>query len=415
MINYLNQLSRIGTKEDPGILRLAWNALYFKTGPRQRANSCGIDNETIDRVKKNERNILQSISSQLKSDYGYLFSPLKPIPQQKPSGKYRIICIPTVRDRIVQKALQIAIERKNSKYTKFNGINYGFVKNYGVQDAVSNAVKLRNKHCYVYKTDISAFFDNINRQILKNEVHRKLHIPSIFKLIDAVIDTELVTTDRSTQKKINAAGIVSGKGIRQGMPLSPLFANLYLVDIDSKIISSGMKAVRYADDIVFFADSVDQCKKIDDFVRNELMKIQLSMPLINEENSKTRIYKPNDTLDFLGIGITKKEDDYVAVITDNQKDEIKKNIFLYSDLNYLSSREITLSQLYSILRSTIKGYEGAYVDCYNSAEISNCMNQWRKSTIRDLLLRNYALDINKLSANQKKFLLSDISEEMEET
>ena len=103
------------------------------------------------------------------------------------------------------------------------------------------------------KTDISAFFDNIERVKLKGEIRKKIKISSLHKMIDDVIDLEIVTDDLSSNKKIRDAGIFEGKGVRQGMPLSPLFANLYLTDLDFKIKQMGYWAIRYADDIIFFS------------------------------------------------------------------------------------------------------------------------------------------------------------------
>jgi retron-type reverse transcriptase len=35
------------------------------------------------------------------------------------------------------------------------------------------------------------------------------------------------------------------------MPLSPFFANLFLESFDNEIKATGLKAVRYADDLIF--------------------------------------------------------------------------------------------------------------------------------------------------------------------
>lgn len=45
------------------------------------------------------------------------------------------------------------------------------------------------------------------------------------------------------------------QGVRQGMPLSPLFANFYLCDFDDLIKKAGLNCIRYADDLIFFSDS----------------------------------------------------------------------------------------------------------------------------------------------------------------
>ena len=48
------------------------------------------------------------------------------------------------------------------------------------------------------------------------------------------------------------------KGLPQGSPLSPLWANLVLAEFDAKVASAGFPLVRYSDDIVALASSRDE-------------------------------------------------------------------------------------------------------------------------------------------------------------
>lgn len=403
MKSYLKKLAEIGTRENPGILLVAWNLLLKRTSLKQQEISCGVDSETILAFRKSFHKHLLEISERITSNEGYVFSGLKPIPIKKTNGKYRIICIPTVRDRIVQKGIQLALSNQKVTYTEFNGFNYGFVKNYGVRKALAKAIELRSQKQFVYKTDISAFFDNIERSILKQEIQRKIHIPSLLPIIFNAVDSEIINTDKGTEKRIFAAGITHGRGVRQGMPLSPLFANLYLSDLDKFCIKKGINGVRYADDMVFFAKSRDECLLIDGIIRNELRKINLNIPSL-EERTKTRIYEPTQVVEFLGMGIVEREGSYCLIIPDDQQEEIKNSIFKFSDMNYLASRQLTYPQLLNSLEATIKGYLGVYLECENQEEFTRTMYQWKDRAVHDLMINNYGIDIFTLSKQQKYFL-----------
>lgn len=404
MKKYLVQVADLGVQKNPGSLSIAWNQLYAKANPKQRENSAGLDNETISTIKLHEVKVLKEISNQILSNNGYSFSFLKPVVIPKGNGKNRIICVPSIRDRIVQKSIQNVITKANLKYTQFNKVNFGFVKNYGVKDAITRAIQLRDSAPYVYKTDISAFFDTIDRSVLKDLVRKKIRLPSLYPLIEGAIDMEIFTEDRNTYQKITKAGIQKGHGVRQGMPLSPFFANLYLNDFDNLIQKKGYKAVRYADDVVFFTHTEKDCIQLDSFVRNELDKIGLRIPRINE-NTKTKVYSPDQIVEFLGVGIKKENDRYISIITEEQRKEIKQSIMRFADINYLSSKEINLPKLYCVIKATLQGYIGVYQDCFDASEFSNCLHQWARSALRDLMIKNYKIDIYTLTETQRKFLI----------
>ncbi len=96
--------------------------------------------------------------------------------------------------------------------------------------------------------------------------------------------------------------MVSGRGLRQGMPLSPYLANLILSDFDKKVIQMGIPMVRYVDDFVMFANSENEAKQYEKFARTELAQIGLELPKL-EENGKTKITKNQQSFEFLGMEI----------------------------------------------------------------------------------------------------------------
>ncbi|EXG36866.1 reverse transcriptase family protein, partial [Acinetobacter baumannii 24860_7] len=112
-------------------------------------------------IKVNSENIFNSIKNN-----NYKFQSLYPIVienKKELNKKPRLICIPTVRDRLIQMILiyYISIHLKNElavlKSQDFS------VSGVGILKARQKAKDLRNTKPYVLKTDISSFFDNIDR------------------------------------------------------------------------------------------------------------------------------------------------------------------------------------------------------------------------------------------------------------
>lgn len=52
-----------------------------------------------------------------------------------------------------------------------------------------------------------------------------------------------------------------GRGIRQGMPIASLLASFYLQDFEIVLQNAQIEFVRYADDLVVFANTRDEIEK----------------------------------------------------------------------------------------------------------------------------------------------------------
>ncbi len=166
------------------------------------------------------------------------------------STKERLICIPIIRDRIVQRAIANYLIQ-NEKLPIENEFSYGFIKGRGTKQAILRAIELRSKYAWCLKTDIEAFFDRIPRADVKSRVAKALPNSSVTPLLFKVIDCEIKET-WSLKPKLTKQGILPGIGLRQGMPLSPLLANLVLSGFDASIRKAGIEMIRYADDLLLF-------------------------------------------------------------------------------------------------------------------------------------------------------------------
>jgi len=104
----------------------AWRDLFKRSRPKSR-NTLGIDDASINDFARDPKPRLRMISTQLKSGE-FAFNRLRPHLVIKPDGKkYRLICVPTVNDRVVQRALLDFLTDKYGSRFK-NSISYGFIK-----------------------------------------------------------------------------------------------------------------------------------------------------------------------------------------------------------------------------------------------------------------------------------------------
>jgi RNA-directed DNA polymerase len=90
----------------------------------------------------------------------YQFAALRGLPLPKSSGGFRIIAIPTVQDRLVQRVLLHYLEHDN-RFKADSPISYGFRKGRTLAQAQRRAVELRDQYKWVLKSYIVKFFDRI--------------------------------------------------------------------------------------------------------------------------------------------------------------------------------------------------------------------------------------------------------------
>jgi RNA-directed DNA polymerase len=116
---------------------------------------------------------------------------------------------------------------------------------------------------------------------------------SLESLIFKVIDCEVKPTSE-IREKLRKQGLTAGLGIRQGMPLSPLLANLALADFDKHIKHRRIGMVRYADDLVLFFRTKEEAQEARHYIKLLLETFKLSTPEIEKwlENKNCFAVRP---------------------------------------------------------------------------------------------------------------------------
>lgn len=288
---------------DPKYLRSAWDKLN-KSNPY----SHGVSDENIDSFRNNLEEKIKSISQRL-IDNKYRFKSYRPVTiPKKEKGKYRPLQIPEIEDRVVCKALAMKIEKLwDDELQVCAPVSFAYQKNVGTRQAIERIEShYKDGYTFVFESDIMDFFTNVDKDILLETVISHLPDDSISDLlkrsISAGISKEWLLKIREDQRHYFEN---VGRGIPQGNPLSPLFANIYLIPFDTFHISKGNRLVRYADDFVILCKSIDECRVAYEDSRKvfESEQIKLKIHELKDDNSgKTRILDiKKDSLTFLSV------------------------------------------------------------------------------------------------------------------
>jgi group II intron reverse transcriptase/maturase len=156
----------------------------------------------------------------------------------KAGGGVRTLGIPTVLDRFIQQAvLQVLQPRFDPSFSESS---YGFRPGRRAQDAVCQAQRyVQSGRRWVVDIDLEKFFDRVHHDVLMGKLSQRIADRRLLALIRRYLTAGIM-----------ANGVVQERheGTPQGGPLSPLFANVLLDDVDKELERRDHRFVRYADD-----------------------------------------------------------------------------------------------------------------------------------------------------------------------
>jgi retron-type reverse transcriptase len=109
----------------------------------------------------------------------------------KANGRERLLGIPTVQDRIIQQAVQQILADKFDR--EFSQHSYGYRAGHSAEQAVLMARSyVRSGKSWVVDSDISAFFDEVNHDILLHQISRKVEDKQVLDLIRRYLKTGIL-------------------------------------------------------------------------------------------------------------------------------------------------------------------------------------------------------------------------------
>lgn len=335
-------------------------------------------------------------------------SPLLAIAKPKNGGGHRIICVPTIEDRLIQLSVLYAVRDPLKKKGLLNTVSYGLVAQSGrtVQDARDRATALRENGKWVYKTDIQKFFDRIPRDRLENEIRRTVPHRSLHDLIVSFSKVEIGDGFAADwQQIINAAGIQTGLGVRQGMPLSPYFAGVVLLELDRLLEKRRQPVIRYVDDIMGFFKSRKECEDFDAFLRDQLSKLSLDLGIMGEPKSKTMIFEPSQPAEFVGMEMRFGNDGKCSLfVSEKTLESVEARFAELSKIDTLLQKKITLPFLGARLGAMKKGFIAAYHGAQNMAELKARVEAASAPVVEVVLEEIFGGAMKSLGPKERKFL-----------
>ena len=214
---------------------------------------------------------------------------------------------------------------------------------------------------------------------------------------------EVDTTSFEQQVAFKNCGLKKFKGLRQGMPLSPLLSHLYLKDFDKNITSSGYSVVRYVDDILLVAGSRREAENAFDIAREFLSGLGLKLPEIGTD--KTELFEPRQKFEFLGLEFQPIDGELSPIkVPTKIRSRIHERLTKAVDFSRLSSKEQegAIFRYIQLLGSIDQGYRNHYKNCSNYRNLTRWIEDEKRSSINKFL--SFASELHSQKSGASRFM-----------
>lgn len=277
------------------LLTLAWRRLNKKA-------TAGVDRVTAQEYGRNLDENLENLIDRLKRN-AYRAKLVKRVRIPKGNGKTRELGVPTLEDRLLQKAVAMILEAVYDR--GFLEGSYGYRPNRNPNMAVNDFRDALNfgRFTHVVEADIKGFFDHIDHGKLIEMLELRINDKKLIRLLKKWLNAGILDTDGKVIHPLT--------GTPQGGIVSPILANVYLhyaldlwVDkVVAEQIGAPIKYVRFADDFVCAFSSREHAERFYRKLPKRLAKFNLEVAREKTYITPFRRFggKENGRINFLGF------------------------------------------------------------------------------------------------------------------
>jgi len=185
----------------------------------------GTDAETLDGFSMAQ---IQKIIQQMR-DQSFQFKPVRQVFIPKANGKMRKLGIPSARDKIVQEVMRMILQAiyDSTEGPYFSDTSHGFRPGRSCHTALREFRGKWSAVNWIIEGDIRICFDEIDHNVLESTLRKKIEDERFINLIRKFLNAGYM--DMQGPRKDSLAGTPQG-GI-----VSPILANIYLHELDTKV------------------------------------------------------------------------------------------------------------------------------------------------------------------------------------
>jgi len=252
----------------PEFLLETWKQMNHK-------GASGVDGETTKEFESDLETRVKQLCERLKARQ-YRPLPVRRVEIPKSDGKTRPLGIPTVEDRLLQRAVARILSAIYEQ--DFVELSYGFRPGRNAHQAL-RALRTHfvvGKVRHVYEADIRGYFNHINHEWLRKMVAHRIADPIILSLVGKWLRAGVMQ---------DGVVVRAHEGSPQGGPVSPVLANIYLHYVLDLWFERKFKTecqgeaylVRFADDFVACFQYKRDAERLDRTLKWRMEKFSLEL------------------------------------------------------------------------------------------------------------------------------------------
>ncbi|WP_342276790.1 group II intron reverse transcriptase/maturase [Spiroplasma endosymbiont of Nebria brevicollis] len=353
----------------------------------------GVDGITILKFNEDLKGNLYKLWNRMSSG-SYCPKPLRVVKIPKNTGGHRILCIPTVYDRVAQTA--VAMYLQPLVEPTFHENSYGYRPNKSALDAVDMARKTCWKYDWVIDLDIAEFFDSLDHDLVLQSIKMYTNCKWVILYVERWLKVPMQWE--------NGTMIERNKGIPQGSPISPIISNIVLHLVFDNWMKQEYPTIpfeRYVDDVIVHCKTYKQASFMKEVIRKRLLKFSLKLQMEKtsivycKDNARTEIFSKY-TFDFLGYTFRPRKarsqkgggsfTSFLPAISNKAKKKIKQNIRAWR----LHQRTgTTLERIAEKINPIVRGWVQYYGRFYKSEmyimiwNIENYLLRWVRAKCKN--------------------------------
>src|ERR1700724_244894 len=312
---------------------------------KSNGGAAGVDGQTIEQFEADLKNNLYKIWNRMSSGT-YFPPPVRAVPIPKKTVGKRILCRPTVADRVAQMAVKQVIEPDLDAV--FLTDSYGYRPRKSALDAVGVTRERCWKYDWVLEFDIRGLFDNIDHTLLLRAVRKHVKCEWALLYIERWLTAPMDLEDGTRVGRT--------RGTPQGGVVSPILANLFLhYTFDAWMAREypDLPWCRYADDGLVHCRTEAEATAVKAKLAARFAECHLEMhpdktKIVYCKDAKRKGKYPNTMFDFLGYRFGPK------AVKNKKTKEVFTNFIPQVSASSLKSMRKTIGELQLRRRTHVK-------------------------------------------------------------